>query len=277
MYAKVNGTRLYYTSLGKGRPVIFLHGGLGFDHTYFRPWVEPLAKRFRVIFYDHRGNGRSDGRDSLQDVDHSTWHDDLDALRAYLGFDKFVLVGHSYGGALGQGYALRYQKHLDGLAIVTSYCAWDYHADVIANAKAIGTPEQVEAVKNMLVNHVPNEEAFIKLLGLVTPLYFKRFDPKVAARIGATTKLSYQAFNRGFIDCHKNFNLTPRLREIRVPTLVIGSRDDWVMPVKRMIRIHHGIPNSKLVMFEESGHFPFIEERKKFLKVLGDWVEALPA
>ncbi|MBM3949007.1 MAG: alpha/beta fold hydrolase [SAR202 cluster bacterium] len=277
MYAKVNGTRLYYTSLGKGRPVIFLHGGLGFDHTYFRPWVEPLAKRFRVIFYDHRGNGRSEGRDSLQDVDHSTWHDDLDALRAYLGFDKFVLVGHSYGGALGQGYALRYQKHLSGLALVTTYCAWDYMDEIVANARARGTPEQAKAVKDMLIKHVPSDEAFAQLGGVILPLYFKRFDPKVAERIGATTKLSYQAFNRGFIDCHKTFDLTARLPEIKVSTLVIAGRDDWIMPVPRVERIHRGIPNSKLVMFEESGHFPFIEERKKFLKVLGDWMEALPA
>jgi proline iminopeptidase len=277
MYAKVNGTRLYYTALGKGRPVIFLHGGLGFDHTYFRPWVEPLAKRFRIIFYDHRGNGRSDGRDSLQNVDHATWHADLDALREYLGFEKFVLVGHSYGGALGQGYALRYQKHLDGLVLVTTYCAWDYHDEVIANAKKLGTPEQVKAVKDMLVKHVPNDEAFAQLGGKILPFYFKRFDPKVVERIGATTKLSYQAFNRGFIDCHKGFNLIPRLHEIKVPTLVMGSREDWVMPFKRMIRIHHGIPNSKLVVFEESGHFPFIEEREKFLRVMGDWIEALPA
>ena len=115
MFANVNGTRLFYETEGDGPPLMFMHGGLGFDHTYFRPWVDPLAEDYTLIFYDHRGNGRSERPASLDDVFHSTWADDGDALREHLEIEKMVLLGHSYGGLLAQHYALRHQDHLRGL------------------------------------------------------------------------------------------------------------------------------------------------------------------
>ncbi|MDA1188386.1 MAG: alpha/beta fold hydrolase [Chloroflexi bacterium] len=275
MYVRLNGTKLFYTALGKGRPAIFLHGGLGFDHNYFRPWTDPLSKNFRIVYYDHRGNGRSDGRESLANVTHDTWIEDLEALRKHLGFKKFTLVGHSYGGALGMGYALKYPKNLDGLAIITSYAGWDFWHEAIGNAKKLGTPEQVAALKRMEHTHFTNDEDFGQTVGTVTPLYFERVEEKVLERIGATTKISYQAFNRGFIDCHKNYNLVPRLGEIKVPTLVMASPKDKIIPVFQSERIHKGIKGSKIVRFEESRHFPFIEERKKFNKELGGWMAGL--
>ncbi|MBM3944028.1 MAG: alpha/beta fold hydrolase [SAR202 cluster bacterium] len=275
MYVRLNGTKLFYTALGKGRPLIFLHGGLGFDHNYFRPWTDPLAKQFRVVYYDHRGNGRSDGRESLGTVTHETWIDDLDALRKHLGFKKFTLVGHSYGGALGMGYALKYQRHLDGLVIITSYAGWDFWHEAIANGRKLGTPEQVAALRRMEHTHFASDEEFGQVVGTVTPLYFKNVDMKVLERIGATTKVSYQAFNRGFIDCHRGFNLVPRLGEIKTPTLVMAARDDKIIPISQSERIHRGIKGSKMVVFENSRHFPFIEERKKFNATLAEWAAGL--
>src|ERR1700709_1259524 len=111
MQATVNGTELYYTTMGQGRPVMFMDAGLGIDNTLFLPWMEPLADEFQLIFYDHRGNGRSERPASLEGVTHATWAADADALRQYLGLEKMVLVGHSYGGFLCMEYALRYQQN----------------------------------------------------------------------------------------------------------------------------------------------------------------------
>ena len=70
MKADVNGTSLYYEVVGSGNPLLIMHGGLGFDHTYFRPWIDSLAEDSKLIFYDHRGNGRSDRSKPLDDVYH---------------------------------------------------------------------------------------------------------------------------------------------------------------------------------------------------------------
>ena len=139
MFAKVNGTELFYAVHGEGRPMLVMHGGLGVDHTVFRPWLDLLGDRFQLIFYDHRGNGRSERPASLAGVDHGTWAADADALRDHLGHDRIFILGNSYGGVLGQEYALRFGDRLDGLVLVSSLPAWDWGDVVLANVRARNT------------------------------------------------------------------------------------------------------------------------------------------
>src|SRR4051794_4879294 len=108
MQAEINGTQLFYTTHGQGRPMLVMHGGLGFDHTYFRPWLDPLGEQVTLIYYDQRGQGQSARIESFAGVTHETLVDDADALREHLGYDQIILLGHSYGGFLAQDYALRH-------------------------------------------------------------------------------------------------------------------------------------------------------------------------
>lgn len=276
MLAPVNGTELFYTIHGQGRPVFVMHGGLGIDHTAFRPWLDPLGDRYQLIFYDHRGNGRSERPASLADVDHGTWADDAEALRKYLGHERIVILGHSYGGVLGQEFALRYGDRLDGLILLTSLPAWDYEDTILANARARGTPEQIDFVENGLTDPVADDDAMKEIWGLILPLYFKDYDPEIGAALAANMSCSAAAFNRGFIECLPQFNVLSRLKEITAPTLVLAGRYDWITPVVECSeRLHAGIPNSELVVFEESAHFPHIEEQERFLTVVGDWLDKL--
>ena len=74
-----------------------------------------------------------------------------------------------------------------------------------------------------------------------------------------------------------SYNVLPRLSEITVPTLVIAGRDDWITPPREGAeRIHAALPNSELVIFEDSGHFPFIEEQARFLTIVREFIERLP-
>src|SRR4051794_2457055 len=63
-HVQINGTDLFYRSVGTGWPCFILHGGLGLDHTYMHPWLDPLSDQLQLIYYDQRGNGRS-GRSPL--------------------------------------------------------------------------------------------------------------------------------------------------------------------------------------------------------------------
>ncbi|MDD9995271.1 MAG: alpha/beta fold hydrolase, partial [Dehalococcoidia bacterium] len=172
MLANVNGTTLHYELLGDGPPLMLMHGGLGFDHTYFRPWVDPLAEDFTLILYDHRGNGRSERPPDLDDVFHSTWADDAEALRQHLGFDRMTLLGHSYGGTIAQHYAIRHQQHLAGLILATTYPAWDYTDVILERAREIGTPDEVAAIEARFFNHVANDEDMEELAAEIGGLYF---------------------------------------------------------------------------------------------------------
>ena len=115
-FATANGHKLYYATLGRGMPVIFMHGGLGFDHQYFRPFVDPLADAAQVVYYDHLGHGKSDRPANFSEITLERLSSDCDALATALGFDKFVLVGHSYGGFVAFDFAFRFPNRLAGLA-----------------------------------------------------------------------------------------------------------------------------------------------------------------
>ena len=100
--------------------MVFLHGGLGADHHVFRPWLEPLAEEFRLLLVDLQGNGLSDDPPDWDEVGLQTWVRQLDGLREALGYERWVVVGHSFGGIVAQAYALAHQDDLDGLAVCTS-------------------------------------------------------------------------------------------------------------------------------------------------------------
>jgi proline iminopeptidase len=277
MQARVNQTELFYTSFGEGRPMFMMHGGLGFDHTYFRPWLDPLGNRVQLIYYDHRGNGRSQRPTSYGGISHDTWTADADALRSYLGHELIILFGHSYGGFLAQEYALRYGQHLRGLILSCTAPALDYPEVIRANAQARGTSEQIQRVSRILqAEPTPSDAALKETAAVIMPLYFKHFDSEQAKAIGENTHFSAAASNHAFSACIPSFNVLPRLSEITVPTLVIAGRDDWITPPREGAeRIHAALPNSELVIFEDSGHFPFIEEQEHFLNVVGEWIAHL--
>ncbi len=277
MQATVNGTQLYYHTLGQGRPIMFMHGGLGVDHTFFLPWLEPLAEDFQLIFYDHRGNGRSERPESLEGVTHDTWAADADALRQYLGLDKIVLLGHSYGGFLCMEYALRYQEHLAGLIPLCTSPDFNHSEVVLANAKARATPEVYEVAVSGLSSSFKTDAEFGQFMGTIMPLYFK--DAEYVKKMPKSEPYNYStaAYNYSFAKCLPVYSVVNQLDQIKVPTLVISGVDDWITPAEQGERIHQGIPGSELVIFENSGHMPFIEEQEAFLKLIKEWVNKLPA
>ncbi len=101
-YVDAHGVLIYYVEFGKGPPLMVVHGGPGADHTYFLPWLLPLARTHRLIFIDERGSGQSE---RLQDASKYTVEnmaDDVEAVRVALGLGKISLLGHSYGGVLAR-------------------------------------------------------------------------------------------------------------------------------------------------------------------------------
>ena len=256
--------------------MLLMHGGSGLDHTYFRPWLDTLSDQVQLIYYDQLGQGRSTRPESYEGISMSTWADEADALRASLGFDRIILLGHSFGGFIAQEYALRHGDHLDGLILCDTAPVLDYQDVIMANAQSRGTPEQVQAVIAGLSAPVADDASFQQLWTTILPLYFNTYDPKVAKQMDDATQYSAQGFNQGMGVCLPTFNVLSRLGEITVPTLVMAGRHDWITPPPQAAeRLHAGLPNSKLVIFEESGHFPFIEEHDKFVTTVSDWVSNL--
>ena len=112
----IRDVSLFVDVVGHGYPLLLMHGGPGADHWTMLPFRR-CADRFTLVFYDHRCNGRSTGAP----VSSMTWENltaDADALRQRLGFERWAVLGHSFGGKVALEYALRYPDSLSHLVLL---------------------------------------------------------------------------------------------------------------------------------------------------------------
>jgi proline iminopeptidase len=271
----VPGAELWAGALGSGPPIIVMHGGLGFDHTYLRRGLDPLASNHTVVYYDLRGSGRSRltrpaGRFSFPE--HVA---DLDAVREALGAEKIIVFAHSFGGRVAQEYALSHSDRVSGLVLCGIDTHFDYPGMVVANALKRSTPEQFAAVQRALSGPLVSDEEFSRIMRTILPLYYH--DQRHLAR-GDYDFVQYRAaaFNAATFEGLGQFNSRPRLPQLTVPTLVIAGADDWITPLECATRpLADAIPGAQLAVFEKSGHAPFLEETDRFLEVMNGWLANL--
>ena len=119
---------------------------------------------------------------------------------------------------------------------------------------------------------VGDEEDFGRVLELIGPLYWHRFDAELDARVFERTVYSAEAYEAGG-SLIEGWDLTPRLGEIDAPTLIVVGRDDFVTPPSQARTLREGISHSALIVLERSGHMPWLEEPDAFFGAIRGWVE----
>src|SRR5918995_1960878 len=143
----IRGMSLFVHVVGNGYPLLLMHGGPGLDHWTMAPFRQ-LADRFTLILYDHRCNGRSTGAP----VSSMTWENltaDAEALREKLGFERWAVLGHSFGGHVALEYALRYPDRLSQLVLLDTGgdSRWSRQHALQLLAERGYSPEKVELVR----------------------------------------------------------------------------------------------------------------------------------
>src|SRR5438552_15568852 len=116
-FVDAHGMMIYYKILGRGEPLMIVHGGPGASHDYFLPYLLPLTRHNKVVFIDERGSGRSQKLEERSGYTVENMVEDVEMVRTSLNLGKINLLGHSYGGALAQAYALKYQRYLSHLIL----------------------------------------------------------------------------------------------------------------------------------------------------------------
>ena len=271
---------LFHVTHGAGRPLLALHGGLGLDHTTLRPSLDALGGAATVVFADLRGCGRSPGPDDpagWEALDHAAWVADLDALREHLGYERWAVFGHSYGGVLALEYARRYPGRVDGLVLCATAPSMSHAESVLGAVLARATPEQAAALLDAFSTPRPSDEALEATWRTIAPLYLHRPTPERLAAVCDGIAFSAGAFNRTIFGCLPAFDAHPWLGDVDAPALVLSGRHDWLYPPEHGGEpLAEGLPDAEHVVFEESGHCPFVEEPDRFVRVVSDWLARLP-
>ena len=270
----IRGISLHMKCMGRGTPLALMHGGPGAD-LYTMMSFKPLADQFTLVFYDHRCNGRSEGAD----VSSLNWENltaDADALREKLGFEKWAVLGHSFGGYVALEYALRYPNRLSHLVLVDtggdSRWAQENAPQVLAQRGY--SPEMVTLARRFLNGQIEPGEMFPDLMKL-GKAYTDHVSPGQIPHMiltGLQTKLRPEALIYGATHLLKGWSVMDRLNEIQAPTLILAGREDFQFPPEHQQELAAGIPNSRLVIIDRAGHNVHDEQPGEVLRVIRDFL-----
>lgn len=259
----VRDVSLYVDVVGRGTPLVLMHGGPGTDHVSLLPFRD-LADQFQLIFYDHRCNGRSMG----PPVESMTWDNltaDADALREKLGFEKWAVLGHSFGGHVALEYVLRYPERVSRLILLDTAADahWARENAPRVLASRAGSPEKVELVRRWFNGEFEPPEMF-SIFTKIGDAYM--YEPSrlqllnMILRGGWRTKFRGDAMVFAGRQLLKDWSVTDRLHEITAPTLVLAGRQDFVFPPECQRELAAGIPGATLQLVDHAGHNPDFEQ-----------------
>lgn len=270
----IRGISLNVKVTGRGAPVALMHGGPGAD-LYTMLSFKPMADQFTLIFYDHRCNGRSEGAE----VSSLNWENlttDADALREKLGFEKWAVLGHSFGGYVALEYALRYPQRLSHLVLVDtggdSRLPQEKAPQVLAQRGY--SPEIVELCRRFLNGQIEPDEMFPDLMKLGKAYTYHVSPWQIPHMIltGLQTKLRPEALIYAASHFLKGWSVMDRLHEIQVPTLILAGREDFQFPPEHQQELAAGIPNARLVIIDRAGHNVHDEQPREVMRVVRDFL-----
>jgi proline iminopeptidase len=216
-----------------------------------------LADHFTLVLYDHRCNGRSEGAE----VPSMTWENltaDADALRQSLGFERWAVLGHSFGGMVALEFALRYPQSLSHLVLLDT-CGdsrWVQQNAPHILAKRGYSAATVKTAERFYNGEITPDEFMPSMRKLASAYYHRLslFQLVHDLAIGMRMKTRPEALIFGYSHLLKGWTVMDRLNEIKVPTLVMAGRDDFQFPPEHQAMLTAGIPNAHLEIIERAGH-----------------------
>jgi proline iminopeptidase len=282
-FVSVKGGKLFYRTVGKGFPLIVLHGGPGLDQDYLLPQLYKLAENNLVVFYDQRGSGRSlETKLDEKHINIDQFVEDLETLRISLGFDKFILMGHSWGGLLAMQYAVGHQENLMGLILLNTapadskgqkafldefeFRAKNIHNDIkpffaYEDFKELNAAQISDLYRKFLSVYFYNSEK-VRDLSLNFSVASAQSGFKVLEEMSKTFWLQ------------PNINLFPSLKRLSVPTFILHGKQD-IVPAWAAQEIKDAIPQSEIVVLDHCDHFPYIEQPSQFFIELNKFLRKI--
>ena len=278
-----DGVRLFYKVVGSGaETLVAVHGGPGNSLTSILPDLEPLAKNRRVIYYDQRGNGRSDLIKDSEKLSIRKHIEDLETVRQFFKLDKMTLLGNSWGGLLIGYYAVAHPDRVERLifhspAPPTKVLLSEMDDEIQRRLKRLYNDEQLKRLAVVADNETwlksPDPGAVCReMWQTVLAVYVFKLESMKLIK-GDVCSGPEESVRRQRLVSHQiwlslgDYNLLPSLSVVKAPALVIHGAAD-VIPVKASEAWAGAMPNARLFLIEKSGHMPQFEQPEIFFKAI---------
>lgn len=252
--------------VGAGSPCLIAHGGPGLHHGLYRS-LDPLAASSQLVYWDHRGHGRSaplpEGPVSM-----ALFADDAVVLADRLGLDRFAVFGHSFGGWVAQELALCHPDRVSALILAATTPGQLGVTESADDGQGPPPPADVAA----LTGTEPASDAeLVELYTKLAPHFLRGTDTGPFLAALDPDLVSADSMRRVFAALGE-WSSVDRLVDIACPTLVLAGRHDVFCSPQQLTRIARRIPRADHIVFASSGHFMWLEEPDRFFPLVGEWL-----
>jgi len=288
-FEKIGNLKLNYTIRGKGPVMIVGHlssGKIGYELT-----LKPLEKYFTMVYYEPRGTGKSEIPKTIEEYNQDFIVEEIEDLRKKLNTEQIWIFGHSDQSSIALEYALKFPKQTSGLILSgTNFVGTQqetYHRRKESENKRVEESAwfaQVVKDWDYMIEHKTqtdqngkdlsdapikwwcyNEESSQKVIPIVKEITNTgRRKP-----INGQFPLETEAERNKYLDYQKLFP------NIKTNILIINGKYDTNNPPKYVKELHNVLPNSKLVLIDKAGHFPWIENSDKTFEEIESWIKTM--
>lgn len=249
------GAALHYELYGNpdAAQTVVLCSGLGGAAGYWTPHLAALGADLRVLSYDQRGTGRSPATlDEAYSI--AEMADELLALLDSLDMQHCLFVGHALGGLVGLQMALQRPALLQRLVLINAWAAPNAHSARCFDARV-----------QLLLHSGPAAYVAAQPLFLYPPSWIVANGERLEADLAhALAHFPGEANTLRRIAALRAFDIQARLSEIKVPTLVMASRDDSLVPWTQSVQLAEGLANARLEVRDFGGHAFNLTEQADF-------------
>lgn len=286
MYVQVNGARLFFDVDGESltpdgktmrqKPtVIMVHGGPGGDHTVSKPYFSQLTDIAQVIYYDHRGNGRSDLCDE-NSWNLAQWGDDLKGLCDALGIESPIVIGTSFGGFVTLSYATRHPGHAAGLVLISTAAKVKFQSVYNAFGRLGGNE-----IRDIAESYWENPTAEGRALYRDRCVPFYSYDRSTST--DWLSRILWRNETALWFNGPRNeqgrMDFRADLGKIECPTLILVGENDPITPPELSDEIAAGLHPDLLtfVKFPDCGHGVVGDKPDEALRALRSFIQSVQA
>jgi proline-specific peptidase len=270
-----DGRALAYHRSGSGPTLVCHPGGPGFSSRYLGDFAG-LADELELVLLDPRGTGGSDPALDPRGYAIHDYADDLEELRAHLGLERMLLLGHSHGGIAAIAYAARHPDRVERLILASTLPRHGPEQEAEMRAaveQRAGEPWYADALAAIEAEEAGDfaDAAELGDLALrMMPFYFARYGEREQAHVAsmAGEELCADATRLWEKEIFQQYDLRPQLAGLTVPTLVITGEKDFAAGPACAAELAEGLPNAELVVLPGIGHMIFVEAREEFRRAV---------